>query len=477
MIPAMPSQKMRSNRLMLLLTLAAVLVVPAATRADNIDQELYKQAPRLMEYLKKQGYQNVGVLKFRVQRGTREADASFNAGPLNRNMASRMENALILANDVKQPVGIIRDASQVAAGQKLQDSYTSPTGRRSLFTPSYPLAWGNKEVKADAFVTGLVSISKDNRQARVVIEAFDHKGEELKKIQDFSVRTDRIILADAGKSFLVAMRGAARSDPEDQAADSASTQGQDDKTRVDRVADRPVDLDIRYNGKRVNPLTGPNGELRIPAPPIGDMVVFRITNLSKVRLGVLLGVNGINTLFEEPLAECPPAKCTKWILEPGETQEINGFYLGENKKKLFKVTEDLRSLGVYGDQLGMIHLSAFEEGDSGPSVKISGPSLRGLSQRQLQTNPPKSFAELQYRVAQHLLAQNPAEKMTEQLYAIQRKAKAELNTSPLVKKGGVIIPKDEPVSSAGLNRVEFKNPQLVMEANIRYFDPKTSGDK
>src|SRR5436190_11454590 len=101
--------------------LAAALVLggwvnnPAPARADNIDLELYKQAPKVMEYLQKQGFQNVGVLKFRVQKGTKPE--TFNAGPLNVNMASRLENLLILVNDTKQPIGIIHDASRVAAAE------------------------------------------------------------------------------------------------------------------------------------------------------------------------------------------------------------------------------------------------------------------------------------------------------------------------------------------------------------------------
>jgi hypothetical protein len=171
--------------------------VPAA-RADNIDLELFKQAPKIMDYVQKQGYRNIGVLKFRVQKGSKPE--SFNAGPLNVNMASRLENMLILFNNTKQPIGIIHDASQVAVREKVSNDYTLAAGRKSLFEQRFPLAWGKDQVPADAFLTGIVRITNDNRQAQVTIEAFDGKGSDLKKIHEFTVRTDRTILADAGRA-------------------------------------------------------------------------------------------------------------------------------------------------------------------------------------------------------------------------------------------------------------------------------------
>ena len=37
--------------------------------ADNMDAALLKQAPKVMQYLKEKNYQNVGIVKFRVQKG------------------------------------------------------------------------------------------------------------------------------------------------------------------------------------------------------------------------------------------------------------------------------------------------------------------------------------------------------------------------------------------------------------------------
>ena len=39
-------------------------------RADNLDAELVKQTPGILNYLRDHNYANVGVLKFRVKKGT-----------------------------------------------------------------------------------------------------------------------------------------------------------------------------------------------------------------------------------------------------------------------------------------------------------------------------------------------------------------------------------------------------------------------
>src|SRR5262245_59864223 len=84
-----------------------------ARAADQIEDNLPAQAYKVVKYLKKNGYQNVGVLKFRVQKGTEPE--SFHVGPLNVAMTTRMENILLLMNDKTDPLSIIHDAGRVAA--------------------------------------------------------------------------------------------------------------------------------------------------------------------------------------------------------------------------------------------------------------------------------------------------------------------------------------------------------------------------
>ena len=64
-----------------------------------------------------------------------------------------------------------------------------------------------------------------------------------------------------------------------------------------------------------------------------------IQNVSQDTVGVVLAVNGKNTLFQEDLTSKPVAECTKWVLGPGETYTVEGFYMTEDGKdvRAFKV--------------------------------------------------------------------------------------------------------------------------------------------
>src|ERR1700674_1608621 len=151
----------RRGRVAALALMLAGIVGPAPVRADTLEAALLKQAPRVTAYLKDHGYRNVGVLKFRVKKG--DAPASDHVGPLNLNLAGRLEIALVLANDNEVPLGIIRDADGVAATLPGANHLTRP-GRQALFRGRYPLAWGEQQVAPDAFLTGVAVVTPDLKQ-------------------------------------------------------------------------------------------------------------------------------------------------------------------------------------------------------------------------------------------------------------------------------------------------------------------------
>src|SRR5258708_27661073 len=127
------------------LALAVILTaMPASARADEIEKVLLKQAPVILKFAQEHGYKNLGVLKFRVKKG--EDAATDSAGPLNTNLARRLEVALVLANpnDADKQVAIIRDASKVASGIRGANHLTKE-GRIALFEGKYPLPWGAQE--------------------------------------------------------------------------------------------------------------------------------------------------------------------------------------------------------------------------------------------------------------------------------------------------------------------------------------------
>src|SRR5208337_1684650 len=180
-----------------------MLAAPGALASDTLDRELLKNAPKIIRYLKDHGYKNVGALKFRVKKG--DEPIGDHVGQLNLNLADRLEIALILADDVRNPIGVIHGASAVAATLPGANHLTRP-GRQALFRGRYPLAWGDQKVEADVFLTGVVKLSDDLGQMSVGIVAFGKDGEALEKVVDFTATTDAPALVEVGESFMT--RGA-----------------------------------------------------------------------------------------------------------------------------------------------------------------------------------------------------------------------------------------------------------------------------
>ena len=145
------------------LTLAAGLLagMPGLARADKLDQKLNAQMPEIVKDLAARGYKNVGVLRFRAQKGNRPE--SFSLGPVNGATAARLEALLVMhVGDSKGPrFGVIRDASAAAAAAKVGAWATDRAEQKKLFDVVYPLAWGETKVKADAFLTGKLALSED----------------------------------------------------------------------------------------------------------------------------------------------------------------------------------------------------------------------------------------------------------------------------------------------------------------------------
>src|SRR5262249_24794169 len=151
-------------------------------------------------------YSNVGVLKFRV--GYEEDPAktlSDRFGTANLLLARRLQLGLELTNDPKKPIGIIDDASAVAAKQAKGANHLSQQeeARAKLFTPRYPLAWGNETVPASAFVSGEALISKDHDSMKLRLFVLDAQSRELKPVlKEFRVAMTPGSLAEIGDCFI-----------------------------------------------------------------------------------------------------------------------------------------------------------------------------------------------------------------------------------------------------------------------------------
>jgi hypothetical protein len=318
-----------------------------AAEQPTLERALVRQAPVLIKHFKDKGYQNVGVLKFLV---SREGGKGFsdNGGLLNMMLAKRLEVALVLANDLRQPVGIIRNASAIAA-RTPKASYLNPAGRKKLFNPNYPLAWGKKLVKADAFVTGVAEISKDLRTMKVALALVDRDKNNLEPLtKGLEVRSDAGKLTEMNESFV--LRGG---------FDNGSVKVGEKKHPLQERTP-PVRLDVLYDDKPVT-IEYQDGKAFVQEPKEGQKIAFRLRrDATRETYGVVLKVNGESTWQRERL---PDLQCRKWILDPGsESLVLEGYQLDERRCLRFRVlssVESKKSEINFGADVGTISLTVF----------------------------------------------------------------------------------------------------------------------
>jgi len=379
----------------LLLALAAGTLIIIPVRADepavqdNLDEVIRSKAPDLLKYLRGKGYGNVGVLKFLVKKG--DAAPSDNSGELNTSMANRLEVALVLSNP-DEDLGIIQQASKtVSRENNVRASHLTKEGRKAFFTGEYDLAWGPRKVMANAFLTGLVTISPDLKKSTLKFQVFDKDGNISDVLDEIALETTPRILTEAGFSYLFTPEAnpkefaAARKDTRNRFPRAVLVEKMVDplegaigfnrpSVKVDVVAvnpfkEGPIKLTILYNGK---PVAIENGI--VPEPKETDKVTFLLENPTKDTYAVLLKVNGTNTLFSETIND--PKTCHKWILRPGEKQAIKGFQVDEKEDKEFKVLSPKQSEEnevYYGDNAGTFRLAAFKGSvvKEDPSIEIN----------------------------------------------------------------------------------------------------------
>jgi hypothetical protein len=401
------------------LTLAALALAlgldAAVARADHLDDKLNEQAPKIVAALRERHVKNVGVLRFRVKEGDRPE--SFTSGPLNGNLAVRLENILVMhagSDDDKDALGIIHNAGLEAARRKVGKWYDDEAEQRRLFAiDSYPLAWGSNKVKADALLTGLVSVASDYREGTVVIEEMHGPGDS-KKLVEFSFEVDGALLTDLGKSYSLSKRNreAARTvvKTRDLVADAVKRSNDanngnppggngNDQPVVNNSADsievggvafqllsggRPVPIKSKDAAKN-------NGGYQFESPDPAQEILFKITLKGDKAAGVDVKFNGSSLLFEQTQE---PANCRVWVLKPEDkyrSYTLKGWYLqtaeGEPMKIApFKVLTgaDAKSWSKNNSQLadkaGSISISVFEEGDQTGSEMLI--SARGLTSSQ-----------------------------------------------------------------------------------------------
>jgi hypothetical protein len=383
----------------------------ADSRPATLDEQLLKQAPLVLGYLREKGYKNVGVLKFRI-RLEGEEEPSDNVGPLNQALATRLEMALVLADDDKEPVGIIQDANTVAAFTKA--NHLAEAGRPPLFAPKYPLAWGQGTmVKPDAFLTGGVLLSQDLRRMKVWLFAFGKEADSTVRLgEPFIASCDPGLLVEAGESFLV--RGALGKEPDTltpakaiQAAVAVRNELVPSPL-IDQAA--PVKLEVHYDDKVV-PVEFKDGKFRIPEPKEGQKVsvVVRRQAATNERLGLVLKVNGASTLFRE---RAPDAQCRKWVLEPGTDALTIDRFQTEDKEDAGDIQVQAVSPSKSGEiryspDVGTVSLVVFRERAKGEAPRGEGAEDQAaLAHETYPRDKPGDLAGLKERLHKDAAPEN-----------------------------------------------------------------------
>ncbi len=347
----------------LLITLVVVGSVSTAIRAaDPIDEAFVQSAKTILGTLKQKKFTNVGVLKFLVRHG--EGPARDDVGDLNLTLANKLEVALILAN-TDENFGIIDRASDAVVRAKLLTAnHKTEDGRKAFFGRKYELAWSRDKVEPSGFLTGVATFSADLGKFTIQFQWFDKSGKLQDMLGEVSVASTPELLAQCGFSYvLAAARQKAILDGEAIAADlqrresleravAPNPMAADEPFTL--IAASPVKWAVLYNGKPVK-VTGNT----LPEPKENDRIEFTLTNPGPGTYGVVLLVNGENTLYQERTA---PLACRKWVLAPNTTVTVRGFQTGPDTVAPFRVLppDEVPADAVnYGEHAGTFRMVAF----------------------------------------------------------------------------------------------------------------------
>jgi len=366
---------------------ACAAVVAATAAADSpvrLPEGIATAAEEVVKFITAQGYDTVGVLKFRVRKPG--GDAGETPGTINRDVTGQLETALVLKRKQGADFLLVAGTSDTAAAIDGASDVTE-AGRAKLFAGRYRPAWGDRPqpVAVDAFVTGVIDVSAAYDTMRVSILAFD-RGAAPREVVAFDAAVEPALLAPLGESFQA--RGLlgggwpvvprTEQGPPRVKPPPATLSGFKPPDRHPlEEADCPAVLEVAYDGVAV-PLEFRAGKASVREPREGQKVEFTVRkrNRDGRRIGVVLKVNGENTAMRE---RAPDLRCYKWILsDANPTVLIRGYQTDRRTVVPFTVlsTAASRSRAFdYGSDVGTISLTVFEDETSAPP-QAAGPAER-----------------------------------------------------------------------------------------------------
>ncbi|MFM8414739.1 MAG: hypothetical protein ACKOCX_08445 [Planctomycetota bacterium] len=363
------------------------------TAAVRLPEGMARAAEQVVSFINAEGYGNVGVLKFRVQKQGSEGGETV--GTINRDLATQLETALVIKRKQPATFVLLLDASDTAAATPGAGDATAEA-RDKLFAARYRPAWGDASnpVAADAFITGTVEVDRGLETMRVVVSAIKKQGEP-REIASFDAVIEPALLGPLGESFStrgMINAGLPRIPRAEQAA--ATTAGGPAASQIHAVSSEaasisagdkphpladstaPVTLVVAYDGKE-SPLEFRQGKAFVPEPREGQKVTITVRKRKAGdgrRIGVVLKVNGENTAMRE---RAPDLHCYKWILSdaiPAVT--VRGYQVDRETIQPFTVLSTEKSQSrefSYGADVGSISVTVFDD-EVTDRPAVAGPS-------------------------------------------------------------------------------------------------------
>jgi hypothetical protein len=219
-----------------------------------------------------------------------------------------------------------------------------------------------------------------------------------------------------------------------------------------------VKLLVDGSPQEIRPATKGQTKWEVESPEPGKKITFTLKNNGTRTLGVVLKLNGVSTIGQQ---KDESDKCRKWVIDPGKTYTIEGFYGSDGGKvdnylpfKVLVGEEARAKREELGDKAGRIEVDVFAQDGGAPDdgMKVSP---RGLAPA-VANRVRGSYAR--YRSA--LL--NPSKL---KLKVVKKFGKREL-----------IVEGEEKKSIPGLEEVPFDNPTPVAHLEIQV-TPKAGGQQ
>lgn len=476
--------------------------------ATTLERSMLEIAPSLIDGLRKIECNNVGVMKFEVWK---DGEVSYSVGAINANLAKRLELSLYLSNTVSigdqkkgiQPLNLIRNAS--AAIASIGDIDTRKEGgRKSLFGRQYDLAWGNSKISPDGFLTGLAIIDPSRTSIHYVVLLFTKDNPKYRVFQPSSksFQEFRLDKMPPGALQTVAMRSNLLTEIGDNFRSLKFGKFQQfDPTTGKKTDQAPVQLPNSQNGQSTTPPPSPKAnDLELPEPPVtleilqsktkfpgGNLEAFlnqtefdtlnlafeggkafikglkedhpmRIRlkrDTSESRYGVVLRVNGINTLG---MGRGADAQARLWVMDANTpTLTLSGYQIEGNQANPFLITPDVKAAALskelnLGDDTGTITLTVFKEKDANTPKTVPDNLALQRKEKAIENGELPNPKEAQS-------ATNPG--------ALVSTILKERNRAP-----GLITANKESTLVAPIRIVTFERDATpILHATIRYFQP------